>query len=1085
MLHDCSESNQPCMNLQALNINEHYCTEIKTKPYLNHTKVRKPKSLTNLFGPISKINNKFNDHTHDSFCDEYKYAKINYELLNDKRPVVNIKIFGEHHKAILDTGASICVFGQNFTQLWQKSSHIESNGVINVKLPNGDIVEGTSVKLIPIFYDNTTRKLKVVYAPQVKCPIIMGINFFHAFNFDIVRNVRKSPNPFEISLSSIVTSNEERRIIIPQHLQKKLRKIINTFPFDDEKSLGCQHILTHKIDTGEHQPIVQHQYNYNVKVLEKVHKVIDNWLSQGVIEKSTSCWRNPIVVVKKPDGNIRVCLDARKLNSITKRDRLLTPNVFEALSSIPCDVKIFGRLDKNQAFLQTLLAPEDKEKTAFFVKGRGLFHFVRMPFGLSNSPATQTRLMLEIFGDLEPYVLVYFDDIIVMGKNFEHYFDLLEKVSKRLRDNNLTISREKMNLMLGQIKILGHIVSEKGIEVDKNRTDSIRKWPIPKSRKELQRFIGLCNWYRRHIKNFSTIAAPMTELLKGKKFIWNEKADISFENLKTVMLSPPVLRPPDWNRKMILLCDASNEGVGAALTQIDENNDEYVIEYYSAKLTDNERKFSPTEKECLAVIKAIKHFRPYIELMDLTIVTDHYSLKYLLSMTVTSGRLARWILFLQPYVNCIVHRAGKLMKVADALSRAPIMTSDSELLFMNNDDGFSNLIRNIISNPSRMTNYRFDGSKVYMKMPFHRNKNNEDWREIPHPSRRHAIIQQAHEDCVHGGIKTTLLKIRELFYWKYMRRDVKLWVSNCYKCACVKAPNLKLDGRMIKSRVPKTCIEVMSLDIKGPFPPGGIRRYRYIVVLIDLLSRYSWVKMFNEVTSAKIVKFLDEVFCVVGYPKTIIHDNGRQFISTVFAEYTISHNITSQTTPLYCARNNPVERLNRTLGESLTLYLLDFPNQHTKWYIFVDEIILKLNKRKNEATGFSPTLVLFGTENVNMERPVRLLNDEHKSIMKQAYHNSMRKFECNKRYYNRDKRTRYFNPGTIVMTSTHKLSNAFKKFNYKLAQKYEPAMIINGNFQNGFSVKLSSGRSVIVDVADIKHVPDELQNILRQAFFEN
>ena len=182
--------------------------------------------------------------------------------------------------------------------------------------------------------------------------------------------------------------------------------------------------------------------------------------------------------------------------------------------------------------------------------------------------------MLEIFGDLEPYVLVYFDDIIVMGKNFEHYFDLLEKVSKRLRDNNLTISREKMNLMLGQIKILGHIVSEKGIEVDKSRTDSIRKWPIPKSRKELQRFIGLCNWYRRHIKNFSTIAAPMTELLKGKKFIWNEKADISFENLKTVMLSPPVLRPPDWNRKMILLCDASNEGVGAALTQIDENNDE-------------------------------------------------------------------------------------------------------------------------------------------------------------------------------------------------------------------------------------------------------------------------------------------------------------------------------------------------------------------------------------------------------------------------------------------------------------------------------------------------------------------------------
>lgn len=1064
-----------CKNLQALKLSDQCSVDIAT---------RKQQKIDD------KISTAFKTNLNDK-SDKYdknnikKYIQITTEYTNecDKRPLIKIKIYNDEYQALLDTGASISVLGSGTEHLWHQSNSV-SKQKVDLKMPNGETVKQQAVKSIPIKFDEITKEINVVHSPAVLYPIIMGANFLQAFDLKICRLIDTDDTiNDEIDCWTLNTSSEEM-LEVPYHLKRKLNELMKVFPFDDERKLGCQNILRHKIDTGDHDPIIQHQYSYNIKVLEKIHVVIDDWLEQGVIEKSTSSWRNPIVVVKKQDGNIRVCLDARKLNSITKRDRLLTPNVFEALSSIPSDVKIFGRLDKNQAFLQTRLADEDKEKTAFFIKGRGLFHFLRMPFGLANAPATQTRLMLEIFGELEPYVLVYFDDIIVMGKDYEHYLELLKKVAFKLKHFNLTVSRDKMNLMLKNIKILGHIVSADGIKADPTKTDAINKWPTPTTKKELQRFIGMCNWYRRHIKDFSTIASPMTELLKSKKFSWTKNANESFQNLKHVMLSPPILRPPRWDSPMIIQCDASNEGIGAALTQIDEKGDEFVIEYFSAKLTDSERKFSPTEKECLAVIKAIKHFRPYIELMELKIITDHYSLKYLLNMTVTAGRLARWILFLQPYVNCIQHRPGRLMKVADALSRAPIMNAEedknNEIFTMDVSVGeFDKLMTKIKNHPNKLPNYRIEGNKIFFKTNF-----DDDWRPVPRPEYRDDIIRHNHEECVHGGIKCTLAKIREKWYWKNMRRDVRKWVLNCYKCACIKAPNKKLSGPMLKTRIPQKCMEILSVDIKGPFPPAGIRRYKYLVVVIDLLSRYSWVKMFNDVTSLRIIKVLEDIFEDFGRPRDLIHDNGKQFTSKLFKDFVQHNGITSANTPIYCAKNNPVERFNRTLGESLKLYLLDVPLNQTLWYKYVDEIVDKLNNRMNEATGYPPVVVMFGPNaKIENNKLIRSLDVEHLKIMENAYKNSLMKFKWNQKAYNRDKVCREINEGDVVMTSVHKLSNAFKKYNRKLAETFEPALVLEKMYNNAYRIMLQNRRTVVADVADLKEVANGLQAVIKQRIF--
>lgn len=1075
--HKELESTHVCKNINALNVLKQCSGNIVIKKH--QIDQSRDKILSTFKTELNDESDKNNVHEYD------KYIEIKTENKNkyDKRPLIKIKIYGDEYQALLDTGASISVFGTGTELLWQKSSEIISTHKVDIKLPNGVIVGQQAIKSIPIEFDAVTKEVKIAYSPAVLCPIIMGANFLHSFDLKICKLTKFEDVPDENAECFAINSSDEESIDIPDHLKRKLDKSINLFPFDDDGKLGCQEILRHRIDTGDNEPIIQHQYSYNMKVLEKIHVVIDDWLAQGVIEKSKSAWRNPVVVVKKSDGNVRLCLDARKLNSITKRDRLLTPNVFEALSSIPSDVKIFGRLDKNQAFLQTKLADEDKEKTAFFIKGRGLFHFLRMPFGLANAPATQTRLMLEIFGELEPYVLVYFDDIIVMGKDYDHYVNLLRKVAMKLKTFNLTISRDKMNLSLKNIKILGHIVSPEGINADPAKTDAINKWPIPSTKKELQRFIGMCNWYRRHIKDFSAIASPMTELLKAKKFTWNESAGIAFKKLKEVLLSPPILRPPRWDLTMILQCDASNEGVGAALTQIDENGEEFVIEYFSAKLTDNERKFSPTEKECLAVIKAIKHFRPYIELMELKILTDHYSLKYLLNMTVTAGRLARWILFLQPYVNCIQHRSGRLMKVADALSRAPIMNSEEEngnIFTMEvNAREFNLLFNKIKTNPERIPNYCIQGNRLLCKTNF-----DNEWKVVPEPRFRDEIIQASHEETVHGGIKSTLAKTREKWTWKNMKRDIRKWVLNCFKCASIKAPNKKLSGQMLNTRIPKRCMEILSIDIKGPFPPAGIQRFKYIVVLIDLLSRYAWIKLHNKVTSVKIIRFLQEIFDDLERPRMLIHDNGNQFTSHEFKRYIRDNGIESAYTPIYCAKNNPVERFNRTLGESLSLYLLDFPMNHTVWHKYVDDIVLKLNNRVNEATGFKPATVLYGINpKIENNKAIRSLDDTHKKLMNQAYVNSIRKFEWNQTAYNRSRTNRIINDGDVVMVTVHKISNASKKFNKKLAENYQPAIVMNKVFSNAYRIMLQNGREVIADVSNLKEVASELQEVIKHRIF--
>ena len=378
-----------------------------------------------------------------------------------------------------------------------------------------------------------------------------------------------------------------------------------------------------------------------------------------------------MISVKKPNGNVRLCLDARKLNAVTEKDAYPQQQINRILVQLH-GTRFLSAIDFSDAFLQVELDEQSRPKTAFSISGKGYFAYSRMPFGLCNSGATLCRLVDQVLGcDLEPHVFVYLDDIIVATDTFEKHLNILKIISERLTKANLSISLDKSRFCMQELNYLGYIIGQDGIRPNPEKTASIHSYPKPKNMKDVRRLLGMAGWYRRFIPNFSTITAPLTELIKkGKKFEWSDRAENALEDVKKALVSEPVLANPDYEQPFTIQTDASDLGMGGVLVQGEGKGCEKVIAYMSSKFSSAQRKYTTTERECLAVITAIEKFRQYIEGTKFKVVTDHASLLWLKNLKDPSGRLCRWALRLQPYDFEFIHRRGTQMAVADALSRA-------------------------------------------------------------------------------------------------------------------------------------------------------------------------------------------------------------------------------------------------------------------------------------------------------------------------------------------------------------------------------------------------------------------------------
>ena len=467
--------------------------------------------------------------------------------------------------------------------------------------------------------------------------------------------------------------------------KKKLADLLhkhNSIFSKDSLDFGCTSTVKHCIPLVDNRPIKLPYRRIPPSQYQAVREHLKGMEQAEVIRRSSSPYASPLVIAHKKDGSLRICIDYRKLNSKTIPDAYPLPRIEEALDALG-NASIFTTLDLTSGYWQVEMDEKDKAKTAFTTP-MGLYECNRMPFGLQNAPATFQRLMTMCLGELNySTCLLYLDDIIVFSSTFDEHIERLDQVFTCLLQHGLKLKPQKCHLLQSEVKYLGHIVSSKGVSTDPEKIEQVREWPTPTTHKELRSFLGFTGYYRRYVNGYAKIVAPLYKLTagnptrrKGKQaptkpppYIWTKETQASFDQLKQVMISAPILGYADYKKPFLLQTDASGVGLGAVLSQI-QDGQERVIAYASRGLNPAESRYPAHKLEFLAMKWAVTDkFRDYLLGSTFTVYTDNNPLLYVTTTAKLDATGQRWVAALSQFSFTVKYKPGKNNAVADALSR--------------------------------------------------------------------------------------------------------------------------------------------------------------------------------------------------------------------------------------------------------------------------------------------------------------------------------------------------------------------------------------------------------------------------------
>ena len=435
--------------------------------------------------------------------------------------------------------------------------------------------------------------------------------------------------------------------------------------------LETTNLYEHTIDTKDATPIRQRFYRTNPEIKKEIERQCTEMEKYGIIESAVTEWQSPVVMIKKKNNEYRFAVDYRKLNKHTVPSIYPLPRLDDVLDTLgDAKANIFSTIDLCSGFWQIPVAEESRDKTGF-VTHHGVWRFRKLPFGLVNSPSTFALVMAKALDKINwKFAMTYVDDILVFSSNFKQHLHHLQTIFERLRACKLKIKPSKCHFAAESVNYLGHVITKEGVTVDKTKISAVKDFPPPTSEHDLRSYLGLASYYRRFVKGFAHIAAPLFNLLKkGENFVWDHECQTSFDKLKQCLTEAPVLIYPDMNRPFYLTTDASGFAIAYILSQEDASGKLHPVAYGGRALSCTEKKWSVSERECLAVLQGIKFYNSYLSDNKFTIITDHACLKWLQSVKTDTGRLARWSLMLQGYRYEVQHRPGTSIRNADALSR--------------------------------------------------------------------------------------------------------------------------------------------------------------------------------------------------------------------------------------------------------------------------------------------------------------------------------------------------------------------------------------------------------------------------------
>jgi hypothetical protein len=659
-------------------------------------------------------------------------------------------------------------------------------------------------------------------------------------------------------------------------------------------------------------------YRMTAEELEAAKEYILENLDKGFIVPSNAPFASPILMAKKPGGGLRFCVDYRKLNALTRKDRYPLPlidEVFERISK----AKIFTKLDIRQGFHRIRMHKDSSDLTTFRCR-YGTFKYEVMPFGLTNGPATFQRLINDIFLDcLDKFLIAFIDDLLIYSDNELEHEIHVRTVLQRLRDAGLQASIKKCEFHVTTTKYLGFIITPEGIKVDPEKVEAVLTWKVPTTVRGVQSFLGFCNFYRKFIAEYSRIALPLHRLTRSNvPFVWTGKCQTAFKKLKLALISAPVLVHYDPNRLTRVETDASDGVVAAVLSQLCDDGEWHPVAYYSSSMSPAEHNYDIHDKEMLAIIKALREWRP--ELIGLRqserfeVLSDHRALEYFMTTKALSAQQVRWYELLQEFYFILKYRPGRANVLADTLTRR-------------RDEGARNLNhRSLTLLPSEVLDERIttelaiaelqgatkasnivarvlDANKVFASSTEAQEwvvKRNSEWHVedsrllfkdrlyVPDDGDLRArLLDEIHRapSTAHPGRDKTKALVKERFYWESWSNDVVRYVDNCKTCSRTTTWRDRTPGLLQPLPIPERPWQHLSMDFME-FP---MDRYGFdiVFVTVDRLSKrpVSMPCKKKTATAMEMARlWIRYVFPWTGLPDSIVSDRGGQFVSEFWNE---------------------------------------------------------------------------------------------------------------------------------------------------------------------------------------------------------
>ena len=708
-------------------------------------------------------------------------------------------------------------------------------------------------------------------------------------------------------------------------------------------------------------------------------------LAKGFIRKSKSPAGAPVLFVKKKNGNLRMVVDYRRLNEITIRDSYPLPLINDMLENLGKG-NIFSKLDLKSAYNLIRIKSGDEYKTAFTCK-LGHFEYTVMPFGLKNAPAVFQHFINDVFEDIiGKFVYCYIDDIIIFSSDYFSHVEHIKEVLSRLRNSNLVATLEKCEFFVPYIDFLGHRISAEGINMDPSKVSSILNWPVPKNVKELQSFLGLANYYRRFIPGFAKLAHPLHKLLrKNVSFKWCDEQQEAFDSLKHLFTSAPVLIFPNVDLPFEVETDSSNFAIGAILSQVSPSDNKlHPIAYFSRSLLGSERNYPIYDKELLAIVDSLEHWRHLLKgtSKPFTIFSDHRNLLFQKKPEKMTQRLVRWSLFLSEFNFIIKYRSGSSNGKPDSLSRRPdyastnssddvpftvlrpenfcavatsISSFSDEILSSYKSDEFYINVCNYLDNPkSSIPHPQIDKFTLSNSFLLFNNK-----IYIP-PNCRSFILKICHDSpsAGHFGIKKTSSLISRDFWWPSLNSDVVEYVRSCDICARSKSSRHKPYGFLKPLAVADRPWSSISMDYITDLPSSN--GFTCILVVIDRLTKMGHFIAFAGIPSAEetAIAFINGIFCLHGLPSEIISDRGSQFTSKFWKAVCQILSVDLKfSSPFHHQTNGQTERVNSVIEQ----YLRCFSNyKGTNWNKFIKLAEFSYNNAIQESAKQSPFFLNYG-----------------------------------------------------------------------------------------------------------------------------